>query len=105
MDLPGFYFVCICLLSPCVKVGDSVPQLRVNYRIITNTDRTYGYDIFIDGKLRVHQPAIPGVQGTRGFLRKADAKKVAGLVVKKVQSGLMPPTVEARELDSLRIKR
>src|SRR5579871_2074096 len=116
--LPGLYFVCVYLLSPGATVSgslsanlgtkpgicDSVPRLRVDYRIITNTDHSYGYDIFINGMLRVHQPAIPGMQGSRGFQRKGDARKVASLVVKKVQKGLMPPTIETRELDSLRIK-
>lgn len=116
--LPGLYFVCIYMLPPDAKVSsnlspyieiksvicDSVPHMRVNYKIITNTDHSYGYDIFINGMLRVHQPAIPGMQGVRGFLRKVDAKKVASLVIKKVQKGLMPPTIETRELDSLRIK-
>lgn len=116
--LPGLYFVCVYLLPPEAKVSgnlspyieiksvisDSIPPLRVNYKIITNTDHSYGYDIFINGMLRVHQPAIPGMQGARGFLRKADAKKVASLVITKVQKGLMPPTIETRELDSLRIK-
>jgi hypothetical protein len=117
--LPGLYFVCVYLLPAGAKARDnlspsfelkpvrcdSVPHLRVNYQIITNTDHSYGYDIFINGKLRVHQPAIPGMQGVSGFSRKSDAKKVAGLAVKKVQEGLMPPTIETRELDSLRIKR
>jgi hypothetical protein len=116
--LAGLYFVCVCMIPPDAKAcsnlsphietksvtRDSVPNLRVNYQLITNTDHSYGYDIFINGILRVHQPTIPGMPGVRGFMRKEDAKKVASLVVKKVQNGMMPPTIETRELDSLRIK-
>ena len=115
------YFVCVYLLSPgaraagCVPalphievkpvICDSVPHQRVHYQIITNTDHSYGYDVYVNGMLRVHQPSIPGLPGERGFQRKGDAKKVAGLVVKKVEKGMMPPTIERRELDSLQIKR
>jgi len=42
--------------------------------------------------------------GKKGFQRKADAEKVAKLVIKKIQKGMMPPTVEKKELDSLSIK-
>ena len=116
--LRGFYFVCVFMLpssskaagnmSPYIGIKpaicDSVPHTHVNYKIITNTDRSYGYEIFVNSKLLVHQPVIPGRQGVSGFTRKADAKKVAILVVKKVQKGLIPPTIEIKELDSLRIK-
>lgn len=116
--LHGCYFVCVFMLPsgpratdnrpPYIDIKpvicDSVPVLRVNYKIITNTDHSYGYDIFVNRKLLVHQPIIPGKQGVGGFPRKADAQKVAGLVIKKIQKGLMPPTIETKELDSLRIK-
>jgi hypothetical protein len=116
--LSGFYFV--CLFVPCLQPGaigapslyiaknqaisDSVPRMQTNYKVITNKDHSYGYDIYTNGKLRVHQPTVPGRQGLKGFTRKGDAKKVAGLVIKKITQGLMPPTIEAKELDSLKIK-
>ncbi|WP_431216378.1 DUF4907 domain-containing protein [Puia sp. P3] len=94
--------------APCADnmsaVFDSVAHLRISYKLITNTDHSYGYDVFINGVLKIHQPVIPGMMGTRGFSRKADAKKVASLAIKKIQNGFMPPTIGRRELDSLRIK-
>ena len=82
---------------------DSVPHMHISYRLITNADHSYGYDVYIDGRLRIHQPVIPGMMGTRGFSRRSDAKKVAGLAIKKLQKGVIPPTIGRRELDSLRI--
>ncbi|MEP7109700.1 MAG: DUF4907 domain-containing protein [Ferruginibacter sp.] len=74
------------------------------YRIISSSGDTYGYDILVKGRLLVHQPTIPGMPGNKGFARKSDAEKTARLVIKKIQMGIMPPTIERRELDSLRIK-
>jgi hypothetical protein len=116
--LSGFYFFCLYMLPPGIEgtsnpvpytgikpaVYDSIPSIRVNYKIITNTDHSYGYDVFINGILRIHQPVIPGMPGKRGFPRRGDAKKVACLAIKKVRNGFMPPTIAKRELDSLRIK-
>jgi hypothetical protein len=83
---------------------DTVPHMAMHYEILTNKDSSYGYDVYVNGKLLVRQPSIPGMAGAKGFLRKADAKKVATLVIKKIQQGLMPPTIVKRELDSLKIK-
>jgi len=74
------------------------------YRIIPAEGNTYGYEILVKNKLLIHQPNIPGMPGKKGFQRKADAEKVAKLVIKKIQKGMMPPTVEKKELDSLSIK-
>lgn len=116
--LPAICFFCFYLLLPAIGlphtltpdidrppvIGDSIPAMRMDYKIITNSDHSYGYDIFINGKLCIHQPSIPGVMGMKGFTRKADARKVAGLAIKKIKAGLMPPTILVKELDSLRIK-
>lgn len=74
------------------------------YRIIPGADNTYGYDILVKNRLLIHQPHIPGRPGNKGFVNKSEAEKVAGLVIKKMQMGIMPPTIEKRELDSLKIK-
>jgi len=81
-----------------------VSQGDTTYRIIPSEGHTYGYDISINNKLLIHQPNIPGMEGNKGFEKKSDAEKVARLVIKKIQKGIMPPTVEKKELDSLRIK-
>ncbi|MFI5154181.1 MAG: DUF4907 domain-containing protein [Chitinophagales bacterium] len=75
----------------------------ISYQILESPGKSFGYDIFADNRLLIHQPNIPGIPGTNGFTRKKDAEKVAQLVVKKIKQGMMPPTIEKKDLDSLEI--
>lgn len=83
--------------------GDSTPHRNIHYNILANSNG-YGYDVYANERLLVHQPSVPGICGTKGFVRKEDAGKVAGLVVKKISKGEMPPAVSQKELDSLKVK-
>jgi hypothetical protein len=110
-------FLCVYLLSFSAEVSnnlfvyktvkqpacDSTPRRNLHYNIITNA-YGYGYNIYANERLLVHQPSVPGICGTKGFGRKVDARKVAELVIKKISQGLMPPTISQKELDSLQIK-
>jgi hypothetical protein len=71
------------------------------YQIIENPNHTYGYDVYANGKLLIHQPTIPAVAGNTGFTTKKTAEAVAGLVLKKIQKGEMPPTVTVEEMRKL----
>ena len=86
------------------KVSTNNGQRIIEYKITDAADNTFCYDIYINGRLLIHQPTKPGLPGKNGFIRKIDAEKVAKLVVKKIERGIMPPTVELKELDSLKIK-
>ena len=66
-------------------------------------DKTYGYDIYADSKLMIHQNSIPGLPGTEGFKTKAYAEKVAQLVISKIKKGEMPPTVTTEEMKKLKV--
>ena len=79
------------------------PTGKLTYAITSNNDKTFGYDIFNDGKLLVRQPTIPGRPGLAGFKTRTDAEKVAKLVIGKIKQGQMPPTVEEKELKKLNI--
>ena len=74
------------------------------YRIIPSIANTYGYEILINGKTFILQKNIPGLPGLNGFKRKEDAEKTAQLVLKKITAGIMPPSIEKNELDSMKIK-
>ena len=74
------------------------------YEIIPAAANTYGYKILIKNKTLIKQLTIPGRPGTNGFKRKEDATKVARLVIKKLDKGIMPPTVDEKELIKLKIK-
>ena len=70
-----------------------------------NTANTgWGYDIYQKGKLLIHQPHIPAIAGNKGFSTEAEAKKIGTLMQKKIEKNIMPPTIEIKELDSLKIK-
>ena len=71
--------------------------------VIDAPNGTFGYDILSDGKLLIHQTSIPGLPGNEGCRTKADAEKLAALVMDKIRKGEMPPTVTTAELVSLEL--
>ena len=68
-----------------------------------NTLSGFGYDIFINDSLYVHQPHIPAIQGEKGFASKLDAEKIGNLVIIKIRNGVIPPSITINDLDSLSI--
>jgi hypothetical protein len=73
------------------------------YKIIPGANKTWGYDIYNNGELFIHQPSIPALAGNAGFKTKADAEKVAALVISKIKKGEMPPTVFIEEMKKLKV--
>lgn len=76
---------------------------KFTFKVYRKVDKTFGYDIFKNGKLLIHQPTIPGRPGVSGFKTITDAEKVAKLVIGKMRKGIMPPTIEEKELTQLKI--
>jgi hypothetical protein len=75
---------------------------KLTYKIIDAPDHTFCYDIYADGKLMIHQTSIPAVPGNEGFKTKADAEKVAQLVIAKIKKGEIPPTISIEEMKKTR---
>lgn len=71
------------------------------YLSIENTDGTWGYQLFKDGKMMIDQKNIPAIQGNRGFSTKEKAEKMGMFILEKVKNGGFPPTVSIEEMDSL----
>ncbi len=63
----------------------------------------FGFDIYQDGKMMIHQNSIPAIQGNKAFNTKEQAKAVAHLMIYKLKNNMMPPSVSKKELDSLGI--
>ena len=61
----------------------------------------FGYDIYRNNALFIHQPTVPALPGNTGFANAANAIKTANLVVYKIQNNIMPPSVSVHELDSI----
>ena len=76
---------------------------KLSYKIIDAPDHTFGYDVYANGKLLIHQASIPAMPGNEGFATKADAEKVAQLVIDKIRKGEMPPTVTIKEMKKLKV--
>lgn len=76
----------------------------LTYEIIPADSSTFGYNIYKDGKLMIHQPSIPALPGNKGFETQQIAMAVAQLVMTKITNGEMPPTVSTEELKKLGVK-
>ena len=105
--------VCFCLIgittfsqektSPPDPKSKKSSMAEYSYKIIPGSNNTWGYDIFVNTKLSIHQSSIPALSGNNGFKTKEDADKVAELVISKMKRGEMPPSVSLAELKELKI--
>jgi hypothetical protein len=76
---------------------------KLTYKLITASQSTWGYDVFADDRLIIHQSSVPARPGNEGFKTKDDASKVALLVIEKVRKGEMPPTIFIEEMKQLKV--
>lgn len=80
----------------------SKPISNYTYKIISSTGNTFGYDIYANGALRIHQPFIPAMQGNAGFATREAAEKVARLAISKMEKGEALPTISREEMKQLK---
>ena len=73
----------------------------ISYKIIDGPESTYGYDIYKNNRIIIHQPSIPCIKGNKGFEKKTYAAKVARLVIEKIRKNSMPPTLTLKEMKAL----
>ena len=74
------------------------PLSNFRYQIIEAPENTFGYDVYRDDALFIHQPHVPGMPGVKGFEREDQAKKAAELMIGKMKDGVMPPTLTEEEI-------
>ncbi|HTI94446.1 MAG TPA: DUF4907 domain-containing protein [Puia sp.] len=79
--------------------ADSVYEVRV----YATQGSGYGYAVYRHGRKMIDQPHIPVVQCLQAFATEMDARRVAGLVKRKLEENSFLPTVSLQELDSLGI--
>jgi hypothetical protein len=83
----------------------SNPYEKANLEIRTFNNEPqlggFGYDVYLDQKLYVHQPHIPAIAGNRGFSTQENAKRTGEFVAYKIRHNIMPPSLSPKELDSL----
>jgi len=78
-------------------------RTTLTYKIIDGAGHTYGYDVFADGNLMIHQTSVPALPGNGGFKTKENARKIALLVIGKIKKGEMPPTISIDEMKKLNV--
>jgi hypothetical protein len=75
-----------------------------SYTIIgSDSCQGYGYQIYKDGTMLINQKHIPSIPGIKGFETKEKATIAAGYILKQVEKGNFPPTVNREILDSLKV--
>lgn len=79
-------------------------RMQFQYFVIKAANYTFGYNVYADGHLYLHQPIIPGVAGNNGFADTATAGRVARFAISKIKMGEIPPTITQEELKQLKVK-
>ena len=94
--------------KPGIKLGKEVKEqnnpyekAQITIKVIPAVNKTFCYDIFLNGKLFVHQPNRPGLPGNEGFTTKGRAQKVAEFIVNKIRKNEMPPVVTIEDLNKM----
>jgi hypothetical protein len=95
---------CIFFVIGCCSCStpkqDSIHQHRFEASVFRSEYGGFGYDIRQGDKLIIHQPSIPAIAGNRGFATDQGARKIAALVITKLEKGLMPPTLTPDEVNA-----
>ena len=87
--------------GPKLPAASAYANTKLTYKVIDAPKHTYGYDVFGDGRLMIHQTSAPALPGNEGFKTKEDATKIALLVIEKIRKGEMPPTISIDEMKKL----
>jgi len=82
--------------------GDAFKNTKITYKLIHGINNSWGYDIYVDNRMKIHQPSVPGQPGNEGFKTREGAEKVARLVIKKMKKGEMPPSIDAKEMKKIK---
>ena len=77
------------------------PTEQILYATFQNVDGTWGYDLLSAGKVLIHQQNIPAIPGNQGFELETHATQVAQLAVRKINAGIMPPSVSSEEVQGI----
>ncbi len=106
----AFFCLIFCFTNFTLPVQKKLPTIAASqsstvsytYQIIAGVQSTFGYDIYAENKIMIHQPSIPALPGNKGFKTKMAAEKVAQLVIQKLRRGEIPPTVSIGEMKNLK---
>ena len=83
--------------------GETYKNAGFTYTLIPAANKTWGYDIYKEKHLFIHQATIPGLPGNEGFKTKAAADTIARVVIRKIKRGEIPPSVTIEEMKKLKV--
>ena len=102
----GFFGIAgqVCTNYTQQKISNKsiVPTDTIYYKTF-KTEHGWGYDIFVNGKLYIHQASIPAVSGNKSFAKEEYAAKTAEMVIDKIKKHILPPAISIKELDSIKV--
>jgi hypothetical protein len=94
-------------IDPTINNSEQTMQTQIaddiKSKTFRNPDSTWGFTIYVNGRIYIHQQTISASKTISGFLTENDADKTSELVVKKIKNHISPETVSDKELDSLGI--
>jgi Domain of unknown function (DUF4907) len=74
---------------------------KIDYRVI-QVKNGWGYELFREDRIIIHQEIIPAIEGNSPFLSRSDARKTGELALYKLSTGKLP-VITRQDLDSLEI--
>jgi len=100
-----FLLICSCRGTdrPAQEVRTPAADSVYEVGVYATQGSGYGYAVYRHGQKVIDQPHIPVVQRLQAFATEMDARRVAGLVKRKLEENSSLPTVSLEELDSLGI--
>lgn len=96
------FFLLLCLHISCnnnkSKISDTKNDLFI-IKAIKVDETGWGYDIYKNNKLIIHQSNIPAIEGNITFKKEEDANCIAKIVVEKLKKNIFPPSITKEELE------
>ena len=78
-----------------------IASMQIQFFIIKSEQSGYGYDIYRNGNLYIHQTTIPSIGGNKGFADTASAAKIARFIIEKMRKTDALPTISEEEVTKL----
>lgn len=116
MLMAGFiFFLPFCRERTSVKDNNQVGSVLnkisgseegvayISYRSFQNSDKTWGFTVFVNSMPFRHYSRIPYRRSSSGFVSRDEAEKVAALFIKMINNGDHSPMLNRKLIDSLSI--
>ncbi|MES2004023.1 MAG: DUF4907 domain-containing protein [Bacteroidota bacterium] len=85
------------------KTGNHAGEVKVSVKTFQSAGG-WGYDIYTNDSVYIHQENIPALEGHEGFATKEDAEKIGNLAMSKMKHSKLP-VITLQELDSCGISK